>query len=88
MGQSGIFKCLVCGHEFHGSDGGGFHFNLYRCVDCDTTKSIFLNMRGKQVENIGKCPCCGGKLRQNLTPMCPNCHERKTMLKDLQDNYD
>lgn len=84
MGMECVYHCRECGEEFVSREGGGFEFNEYRCVDCDHMKSVSLINRddpeAKLVmpskEKIGRCYKCGGELRADIGPMCPNCKSR------------
>jgi len=84
MGHEAIYKCKRCGKQFKSSEGGGMLFEEYRCVKCDTIKTVKTNNRSVPVEEyippskdkIGVCRKCGGELRSDIGPMCPKCKLR------------
>jgi DNA-directed RNA polymerase subunit RPC12/RpoP len=94
MGTEAIYKCLKCGKEFESSLGGGFYFELFRCVKCDKTKRImtFDKKTHERLEitpkRIGKCSKCKGELKQDLNPMCPVCKSREVEGKEITLYYD
>lgn len=100
MGRIAICKCKKCGNEFQASWGSGFLFTEYRCVDCDNTKSVetslAITLRGGSLPNkdeieeeeIGNCEKCGGKLEEEIGPMCPICKSREIEEKCLLALYD
>jgi len=85
MGREAIYKCKKCGNEFKANEGCGWHFCLYRCVNCDNTKEVLLGMDEKK---IGVCKKCGGELKDDLKPMCPNCKSRKVVEKEILTLWD
>ena len=61
-------------------------FEQYRCVKCDNTKDID---KGKITESDpGACGKCGGELRDDLLPMCPECKSRDITEKEILTFYD
>lgn len=95
MGQKAIYICNKCKNEFESSEGGGFFFAEYRCVKCDKTKVVEVDRTvppdqykppGKS--KIGKCKTCGGKLEEDLKPMCPRCKSRNVVEKTVLILYD
>ena len=40
LGLTAVFKCKNCGLRFESSQGDGFNFVMYRCVDCDALKTV------------------------------------------------
>jgi hypothetical protein len=94
MGTTGKWSCLDCGHEFKASAGGGFYFSLYRCVKCDRTKSIEVELLRptewiiKGPKGVGQCRWCGGELRNDINPMCRKCKNRNTKEIEIEVFYD
>lgn len=96
MGVEGIFKCNACAHEFHTRQGGGFHFLMYRCVECDRIKQVETMDQScppeefipPTKEEIGICESCGGNLRDDLNPMCPKCKSRDVEEERIDIIYD
>jgi len=94
MGFESVYRCRGCGHTFRAREGGGFVFDLYRCVDCDSTKSIVTRSHphGERTtpteKQIGICRRCGGELRNNLRPMCRKCRSRDVEIGDTLMCYD
>jgi len=90
MGQTAMYKCRNCGNEFKASDGGGFCFIKFRCVNCDRTKDVDIpegNVR-IQEQDIGKCKYCEGELRGDIGPMCWKCKSRDVEQGDVEIYYD
>lgn len=95
MGQKSIYKCKKCGNEFESHEGGGFSFIEYRCVQCDSIKVIESNQtvspedyKAPPESEIGVCEKCGGKLMDDISPMCPKCKGRDVEVKEVLINYD
>ncbi len=97
MGSRSTYRCLNCRNTFIARRGGGFCFIEYRCVNCDTIKSVKCMNRGVSLdeyweppnpEQIGVCPKCGGELRDDIGPMCPECKSRDIECLGTHLNYD
>lgn len=99
MGQEAVYKCNKCSNEFKQRGGGGFFFNEYRCVNCDTIKIVKTGWKCARAdekdeyheptkEEIGVCGKCGGKLSEDLRPMCPACKSRDVEEKEVLIDYD
>jgi len=95
MGKSGEYQCLNCGNIFEASEGGGFRFEQYRCVNCDKIKEIELktdeeneNRNNLPKSIVGVCKKCGGELRNDLKPMCPKCKSRDVVMISTSVLYD
>ncbi len=95
MGQTAISICKKCKNEFKSSEGGGFFFAEYRCVQCDNTKAVRVDRtvppdryKPPAKSKIGKCGKCGGKLGEELKPMCPRCKSRNVVEKTVLILYD
>jgi DNA-directed RNA polymerase subunit RPC12/RpoP len=90
VGQEAIYKCFDCGKSFKSREGGGFHFDLLRCIDCDYTTEVGLTPNGKTKKPKGtyKCVICGGRMLSDIKPMCPFCHSRKSEESEIISNYD
>ena len=94
MGTNGKWRCRDCGNEFKASVGGGFHFILYRCVQCDRTKSVDVkrSSSGEWIptdkSGVGVCQRCGGQLRDDINPMCRKCKSRNTEQLEIEVYYD
>jgi len=84
MGVTAIYKCKKCGNKFKADDGAGMCFVLFRCVNCDTTKSVDRPIKG----DVGKCLKCAGELREDLGPMCQKCKSRDVEEKEIICLYD
>lgn len=77
MGYEAIFRCRQCGREFKSRVGGGVHFRLLRCVNCDRLVEVETESTGREPPpQVTSCPRCGGKLRDDLMPMCRRCRAR------------
>jgi Zn finger protein HypA/HybF involved in hydrogenase expression len=83
MGHESVFKCNNCAHEFNSREGGGRHYDKYRCVACDNIKEVLV----QNANDIGKCYECGGELRNDIRPMCPRCHSRDVEIKEVLVEY-
>ena len=94
MGTTGKWICLDCKHEFKANAGGGFHFSLFRCVQCDRTKSVDVEITfpgqwvTKDPKGAGSCKWCGGGLRDDIIPMCRKCRSRNTEQIEIEIFYD
>ena len=99
MGTTGKWICLDCKHEFKGKEGGGFYFSLFRCVECDRTKSVWsvtsdveITFPGQWVtkdpKGAGSCKWCGGELKDDIIPMCRKCRSRNTEQIEIEIFYD
>jgi predicted Zn-ribbon and HTH transcriptional regulator len=89
MGQLAAYKCQKCGEEFNSQDGGGFHFAEYRCMECDSVKTIDLSQTASTEKiDIGSCKKCGGELKAGINPMCPVCKSREVEKKQVLLQYD
>lgn len=95
MGKKARYKCKKCGNEFESREGGGFNFIEYRCVNCDSIKSVKSERRISSrkyklptKEEIGVCEKCGGELKKDLKPMCPVCKSRDVEEKQILMRYD
>ena len=86
MGQEAIYRCLDCQTEFVSKEGGGFLFELFRCVHCDTTKTVKHERLGGSAEHT--CSRCGGEMRSDLKPMCPQYHSRQNEEVEVLQLYD
>ena len=62
MGKSGEYECKDCGNQFGASEGRGFFFFEYRCMDCDTIKHVGFRRKSDELpkNQIRNCPTCGG----------------------------
>lgn len=70
-------------------------FAEYRCVRCDWTKGIKSDQtvapedyKPPSKKKIGKCRKCGGKLREDLKPMCRKCKSRDVEEKEVRVHFD
>ncbi|RKX33271.1 MAG: hypothetical protein DRP22_00675 [Verrucomicrobia bacterium] len=92
MGVKGIFQCRRCGHRFRARAGGGFNFRLFRCEDCDRTvvvgNPIWPDMPGTGDPVPEKCEYCGGRMRDDIPPMCRKCRSRDVELVVTEMLYD
>ena len=88
----GIFRCRQCGHRFRARHGGGFNFRLFRCENCDRTLTVGnplspdMPWTGDPVPE--RCEYCGGRMRDDLGPMCRNCRSRDVELVEAEIWYD
>ena len=96
MGHEALFTCGSCGHTFTACEGGGAYFDEYRCVDCDTVVQVFRKQPQTDSElpplpteeEIGVCYLCNGKLRNDISPMCPHCKSHNTKLEKVLQEYE
>lgn len=96
MGKEAIYKCKNCSNKFKAREGGGFKFFEYRCVDCDTIKTVeTMDQRvppdqfiPPAKEEIGVCKKCGGELKVDIRPMCPKCKSRDVEENQILTQYD
>jgi predicted Zn-ribbon and HTH transcriptional regulator len=93
MGRLSIYKCKECGYRFIADVGGSSMYKSFRCVTCDQAKAIVFSDIPQYMhkamgvvpsplltlEDIGQCLKCGGKLDEDLGPMCPNCKSRSVI---------
>ena len=93
MGHQAVYRCNKCGNEFESHEGGGFVFAEYRCVDCDSIKAVNIpgacspgQWRMPTKEEVGVCGKCGGELRHDIRPMCPECRSRDVNEKEILIN--
>ena len=70
MATTSIFKCNACGHEFEAYSGGLKYAAELRCEKCDNRKMAEAGTKQ------GICERCGGKMKDNLLPMCLKCKSR------------
>jgi len=95
MAYKALYTCNVCAYEFFTNQGRGLLFDEYRCTKCDTVRRIktmhkYLpaNLyKPPTLDDIGLCLACGGVLRNDIMPMCPNCTSRNTKQKYVLISY-
>ena len=77
--------------EIYKSVGGGWLFELFRCVKCDSTKEVECKVSNEGERTIPsdiRCRRCGDEMRDDLNVMCPFCHSRSNEQEDVLVFYD
>jgi len=93
MGRDAIFECKKCEQTFRAREGGGLNYLECRCVKCDAIKEVQVNKRTDpsfampSQADLGTCAKCGGELRSDILPMCPNCKSREVRVDRLIRYY-
>jgi hypothetical protein len=102
LGTTHEAACNACQHTFTLNEGGGYHYNIQRCLACGATQAVPLEPHGPYdlerlvpalaVEPIRwktrrRC-ACGGRFAADAPPRCPACRSADVIVGQVIAYYD